>query len=271
MSGFSFWKGGDVVSKLTKQWVSVLITVVALCFALIASVATNFSYTWFASNSEVEGYGMSVSVRTDPDLIIAKFPEALQDEDTEFYVSFSDIGVRDEMLAATRDASASGSFLKYAEDPSMIDIKTGLGKNGSEISFLPVVEDQESKFYVDYTVYIASTNEAIVAKSLTVSITSPESPSVYTHNAASLDVYFESVSLEGYRGTLSVANGGEAELLGGVLDSVPGRDEGYFTVILRCYFDGALVNAENGTAYVNSATVSTEKVGLGVSITLIEE
>ena len=33
------------MSKLTKQWMSLLFTAVALSFALIAAVVTNFSYT----------------------------------------------------------------------------------------------------------------------------------------------------------------------------------------------------------------------------------
>ena len=256
------------MSKLTKQWMSLLFTAVALSFALIAAVVTNFSYTWFASYKEVDASGISVNVKTDPDLIIARSPEELQSGDISFYVSFSDREERSEMLAATRDESASGSFLKYAEDPGMVDIKTGLGKNGSALSYLPVDEDPESDFYVDYTVYIASSGDTISAETLTVSITSPDSPEVYTHNAASIDVYFSEVSIGGYRGTVSVANGNGAELLAGQIDSIPGRDEGYITVILRCYFDGELIDSQSGNAYVNSATISTEKVSLEVTIAL---
>lgn len=256
--------------NIKKSATGVAVSLFLLVLVVVAYMSINKTTAWFQAWNNVDASGMTVNIKTDPDLIIAKSPEELQGTGFSFWLSFSEVGTRSEMLAATRDGSVDGSFLKYVEDPVLIDIKTGLGKGGAELTFSPVEEDENSKFYVDYTVYLCSSGDTIRTDSLTVRLFEPTAPSFYTHNAASVDVYCGTVSDGGYRGTVSVGGGGEAELLIGLLDSIPARDEGYIKVILRCYFDGALTDPATGNAYVNSATVSTESVSLGVSIALPE-
>jgi len=54
---------------------------------------------------------------------------------------------------------------------------------------------------------------------------------------------------------------GPVTLLAG--GTVPLNTEGHIKVIMRCYFDGALEDGA-GTAYVNSNTVKTQGVVIGV-------
>jgi hypothetical protein len=92
----------------------------------------------------------------------------------------------------------------------------------------------------------------------------------YFH-AASIDFYVGAVSLDGYRGTTSVSGSLKkpAEAVG-LLPSggtVPRAADGGIKVIMRCYFDGALQDPATGHAYINSRTVKTDGMAIGVSFT----
>ena len=97
-------------------------------------------------------------------------------------------------------------------------------------------------------------------------------------HAIRIDFYVDEVSLDGYRGTTSLADALKTEnnyiyegieLFGPEDDEIPLNTEGYITVIMRCYFDGALLDDE-GNAYINSYTVLSDRVYIGVDFTVSE-
>ena len=53
-------------------------------------------------------------------------------------------------------------------------------------------------------------------------------------------------------------------------DTVPLASNGYVKVIMRCYFDGALQNPTTGNAYVNSQTVKSDSLDIGVTFTALD-
>ena len=144
-------------------------------------------------------------------------------------------------------------------------------KNGTEeLNFAAVPTDGEGTYFVDFTVYIASTEKPLEVSSLDVTIVSPASldSDLNYLNAASIDLYLNEISNEGYCGTISVANKNTVDLFAGQGGEIPlnTSTSGYITVIMRCYFDGALTYMDGTTerAYINSYNVKTNGINLGV-------
>lgn len=264
------------ISELKRHSVSLSLVSIALIIAISGMFVVSGSLGWYAHNDQVSADGMSVDAKSTPNLVIGKSPEELSRDALQFEVSFETLDVQN-MVAVTRDESCADTYLKHLTNHYAVDAVTGKAKDGMALEFEPVPAQSDEVYFVDYTVYIAARFDSINLSSLTASISSPtkvDDDRPY-FNAASIDFYVGTVSLQGYRGTTSVSdslNGtGRAsiELLPNG-DKIPLASDGYVKVIMRCYFDGALLNPTTGNAYVNSQTVKSDNLDIGVTFTALD-
>ena len=259
------------MSQLAKQKLIVLFASVALIFAFVGFLIANKSVAWFSENNEANAKGLSVNAKVSSNIIIAKTVEEIMSNDLSVSVNFNGTA-RTNMIAVTHDENVPDTYLKYLTNHYAVDHETGNVKNGMELEFADVPTTDNEPYFIDYTVYIASAFEPLDITSLKANIVIPKNvDSLHPYfNAASIDFYVDSVSEEGYRGTTSVAdniNGTQRASIelfptGG---TVPLNTEGYVTVIMRCYFDGALQDTKSGKAYINSYTVKSDGVVIGVA------
>jgi hypothetical protein len=262
-----------IIKKMSEKFsaeLKLIGTGVMLVIALLAFLNINGTLGWFGSNDQVSADGMSVDAKSTPNLVIGKSPEELSRDTLQFEVSFVSSDVKD-MVAVTRDESCDDTYLKHLTNHYAIDGVTGNAKEGMALEFEPVPAQSEEVYFVDYTVYIAARFDSINLSSLTASISSPtEVDDDHPYfNAASIDFYVGDVSPQGYRGTTSVSGRASVELLPSG-DKVPLASNGYVKVIMRCYFDGALQNPTTGNAYVNSQTVKSDSLDIGVTFTALD-
>ena len=266
------------MSDILRQKLMVLFVSITLLFAFIGFLVLNQSLAWFSENKEVTADGLSVNAKVSPNLIIAKTVDEIQSEGVQFAVNFNGTA-RTNMIAVTHDSSIEGTQLKYLTNHYAIDNHTGLEKGSAELEFAAVPTTDNEPYFIDYVVYIASAFEELSVKSLNAMITIPSSVDE-DHpyfNAASIDFYVGEVSADSFIGTTSVADSindterAEIDLFKNAGGTVPFNKDGYMTVIMRCYFDGALtyVNEDDGKtyAYVNSYTVKSDGVVIGVDFT----
>ena len=266
------------MSSLLKQKLMLIFILATLLVTFFGFLIANDSLAWFSENKEVTADGLSVSAKVSPNLIIAKSEDGIRAEgNVLFGVDFKGTS-RSDMIAVTRDESVPTTYLKYLKNHYAVDNKTGVAKPGMELEFEDVPATGNERYFIDYVVYIASAFDPLAVDSLTATITIPESVAKdypYFH-AASIDFYVGEVSEGGYRGTTAVAAIADAE--NGTVSknvvlvengTIPLNTEGHIKVIMRCYFDGALEQSE-GQAYVNSYTVKTQGVVIGVEFLATE-
>jgi hypothetical protein len=268
-------RGGEDLKNCLSSKFTMFFISLALVLSIVGMLLLNGSAAWFATNDNISANGFSVKTKTSPNLIIGKTPEELLGEDLLFEVDFKDVQ-RTNMIAVTHDGGVPVTYLKYLESSYAVDNATGLAKPGEELKLKPVPEEDNESYFIDYTVYIASAFAALDVESLNATITVPDGTDLSLDyiKAVSVDFYVGEVSSLGYRGTTSIAEAvGDSSydgvaLLGADGGTIPLNTTGnYIKVIVRCYFDGALVDEDSGKAYVNSYTVKTDKVAFGVSIT----
>ena len=263
------------MTKVYKQTIKVIFSLILLIMVFIGFMFANHSLAWFARNENVGANGLSASVKVSPNLIIAKDPDTIRRGDLIFDVNFHGTA-RENMIAVTHDDNVSSTFLKYVTNHYAVDTHTGNVKDGATLEFANVPTENNEAYFIDYTVYIASAFEALDITALNATLIIPESVDVdhpYFY-AASIDFYVEEVTKDNYRGTTSVAEALNTKQYKGVNlfpdgHTVPLNTEGYITVIMRCYFDGALQD-EHGNAYINSYTVKSDGVVIGVAFTAEE-
>lgn len=264
-------KNNALKSKISLIFVS--LTVILSIFALMI---LNGSTAWFADNDTVEARGFSIQAKASVNLIIGKTPEDIAMGTPCFFVRFDDAS-RTDMIAVTRDESVPDTYLKYLTNHYAVDHFTGNASEGETLEFDPVPAEDNGQYFVDYTICIASLVSSLEVNSLTATLTVPDESllnKAYV-NAVSADFYVGEVSPEGYRGTTSVAQSAEGasgvDLFASAGGIVPLNTDGYITVIMRCYFDGALQDSETRKAYVNSDTVQTNGVSFGVQFVADEK
>ena len=259
------------MTKVYKQTIKVIFSLILLIMVFIGFMFANHSLAWFARNENVGANGLSASVKVSPNLIIAKDPDTINRGDLIFDVNFHGTA-RDNMIAVTHDDNVPSTFLKYVTNHYAVDTQTGNVKEGATLEFANVPTENNDAYFIDYTVYIASAFEALDITALNATLIFPESaddhPSYFY--AASIDFYVKEVTKDNYRGTTSLAKAYQGVNLFPDGHTVPLNTEGYITVIMRCYFDGALQDEKNGNAYVNSYTVESNDVVIGVAFTAEE-
>ena len=258
------------MTKVFKQTIKAIFAFILLIIVFIGFLFANRSMAWFARNENVGASGLSANVKVSPNLIISKNVESITKGDLIFAVDFQGVA-RTNMIAVTHDETIPDTYLKYLTNHYAVDNHSGNAKPGQTLEFAAVPTTNNEAYFIDYTIYIASAFEKLNVDALQAVITMPNGVDIYHpyFNAASIDFYVGEVSASGYRGTTSVA---ECQVVledtgvnlfpgGGV---VPLNSEGYITVIMRCYFDGALQDEENDRAYINSYTVKSDGVVIGV-------
>ena len=264
------------MTQTAKQTLLLLLIAATLGLAFVGFVFSEGSLAWFADNDKVSANGLSVNAKVSPNLIIAASADELASDEIEFAVYFPGMA-RNDMIAVTRDETVADTYLKYLDNPHAVNSITGNAKDGMTLAFKPVLAGESERYFIDYTVYIASAFEPLAVSSLRASIIQPafvDEDQPY-FNAMSIDFYVGEVTAESFRGTTSVVdslkpNGMDVELLPGGA-TVPLNTSGdYVKVIMRCYFDGALQNSETGDAYINSLTVGTDDIVISVSFSAID-
>ena len=264
------------MTEIVKQKIILIALSIVLLFSFFGFLCTSHSLAWFAANRRVEANGVSVSAKVSPNLVIYKSADEIDDEDKafQFSVDFKGAG-RTNMVAVTRvsdddvaDGLDNATHLKYLENTYAVGITSGLAKDGATLKFTPVPENNNEEYFIDYTVYIASAGVALNASSLTATIDPNDEETRLFYKAVSIDFYVGTADPDGYRGTASVAKGNAVELLEKDTEIPLNTEGGYITVIMRCYFDGALKYTDENTdkerAYINSYAVDTDSVKFGV-------
>lgn len=280
-------------SKRTPQSVlaqrSRLISMLSLLAAL-AVLASAGTYAWLSTNRNLDSNGMQMEIDSTANLVISRSNEDVKSSNiasinggSPFAVTFTDSGTK--YAPSTHefnDINAYSSGLKYITNTALVGMSSGLF-TGGEATYADAKNSENAggrQYYHDFTVYVASHGKELNDVTLTAKISSALKGSAPIENgslmATSIDFYVGSDTPENYKGTLNVA-GYDAQkndyttrktavtLVSN--DKIPlNTSSGYLTVIMRCYFDGALRSAEN-QAYINSATLDTSAVTLGVSLT----
>ena len=259
------------MTQIAKQTILLILIAVTLGLAFVVFTLSEFSLAWFADNDEVTASELSVKANGSPNLIIEKSADELLNDEFDFVINFEGM-TRSNMVAVTRDESVADTMLKYLTNPHAVDSITGNVKDGMDLTFEPVPATENDQYFIDYTVYIASAIKPLEVSSLLASIIKPsfvDETQPY-FNAVSIDFYVDEVSIAGYRGTTSVATHASVDLLPGGATIPLNTSGNYIKVIMRCYFDGALQDTETNKAYINSYTVSTDNVVIGVSFFAVD-
>jgi len=242
-----------------------VLSIVIISVALVFS----FSYAWFSTNNKVFGNNMLFSNDTNPNLVISDTPEKLAalklNSSNPFEVSATITGDYDYVPCTHRE-----NDLYYIKNNYDIDKTTGLPKSSKTLIYQKV--DSTDNYYRDYTVYIGSCDKPFTDTKFLVSMenVSKSSEDAHSYKAASVDLYVDSVSAANYMGTANVA--GKDIVTGNMNhfaevtipdDTVPVNTEGYVKIVMRFYFDGALME-NSSTAYINTDTVSGEDIKINV-------
>lgn len=301
-----------LMAKYRKQ---LLLTTVSAVVSI--GVIAGATAAWFASNRKVDSTGMSAKVQITSNLIIAEKPSLLKSNPSaiaQFAAGAVSLKPCRHIGYGIGPDQAEGTNLYYNQNPEDVTIGTGLGGQ-QQLTFAPVPTDQKDEYYIDFYVYIASMGNPITAEKLNVSMTAVPDPSTdekYKHlNAATIDVYIGSDYLTGgqttgaytYAGTVNAAGKNwitsvalpdghvtlstsgsitfpdvnDANAAHTYTDPDGGTAYPCVPVLLRCYFDGGLLETLNTAttsekAYINSLETS-EMVDckMSISFTAIEQ
>lgn len=279
------FSGEDPAAKANRKSLIASGISLLICFA---TLITAISYAWFASNRDTDASGMALTADTTANIVISNAIDsssgikASMNEmnkgagDSPFHVTLTSNTRK--LLPAMHDSGSKDTQLKYCADGSTVDPITGLS-SGKNPSLYDVPAAGDSPYYIDYTVYIASVGKKLTKATLTAQFNlKTELTGMY--KAASIDFYtrdFYTGDVK-YRGTLNVAGlslsndttyDASKTLTVSLLDDggeIPCNTDGYITVTMRCYFDGAL-RSPSGNTYVTTSTVNTEMLTLAVKFT----
>ena len=265
------------MKKIVKSKGMMVSSIISLLLSLV--VLATVSLAWLSMNKETESNGMQLKVEVTPNLIIDSDTSSLQSVDGAVESNFSvDLTAAAASLKPATHDDGSANGLVYVVNPSAVDVSSGLVKSGSVLTY----SSATSSHYVDFTVYIASAGAEMPGQDLVAelkpqaTIAGSSATKQDTLDATSVDFYVQTYggSLT-YKGTLNVA-GLDAEendytttetavtLVSNQI--IPKNKDGYITVVMRCYFDGALLKS-SGHAYINSALIDTNEVTLNVTFT----
>ena len=263
-----------IMSKIVKSKGVMVSSIISLLLSLV--VLATVSMAWLSMNKQTNSEGMKLKVDVTPNLIISKTAGALAaiggPTEENFSVSFVDSSAAP-VKPATHSETFGTTGLKYVTNAHEVSPTTGLAKSSATLSFASVTT---SGYYIDYTVYIASSGKAMGSETpqdLFATLTPPASidsaSGENTLKATSIDFYVGSVEQDNYKGTLNVA--GTPSTTVPLLENgvIPLNTSGNIVVIMRCYIDGALLNS-SGIAYINTATVDTSDITLNVTFSAVD-
>lgn len=233
-----------------KQYRKQIITT-ALMALLTLGVIAGSTTAWFASNRKVDANKMEMQVEASENLVISK-------EAADGYgvaVEFSNVRDERTFQPATHEA-ASASGLKYNTNPADVSFEHGLSGT-ADLTFEDVLVANDSEYYIDYTVYIASMGKAFANQDLTAKLEITKADG--TEWEGDRADYMQAATIDFYVGESSSAVFKGKAALGGTAQTVTLLDDGEIPltttpikVTMRCYFDGALEKT-TGLAYVRSS------------------
>ena len=253
-------------------------------------VLVTASFAWLSMNKETNSNGMQLKVEVTPNLIIdgdkngesagagaTRLSAVVGPAQSNFAITFNQDAIAIRPSTHSSNYTDHPNGLKYVVNMEDVDISTGVASSAVFSSAVNVESPTTKKYFVDYTVYIASTGSAMTSQDLVATLDPAASidGTVGTNNdtlkATSIDFYYSSVSESNYKGTLNVAgynasaNDQSAFTSVKLLDngSIPLNTTSHITIIMRCYFDGALLKSA-GQAFINTATVDANNVTINV-------
>lgn len=242
------------------------------------------TYAWYAFNDRTQGGGMDISVKCTPNLIISN--------STTFDISTyeltkglipsdeSDDGEFPDVTVTTHDGT-SPTGLAYLRNSYAVDSGTGKLRSGEAGLILDPVTDAEVNgriYYVDYKVYVASSGAEFPDDTdLVVQISNDNNNLNNVFLATSVDLYLSTDNEANftYKGTLNLAGksytNDNTSVTEVVLNTgtIPLYTSDYFVIIMRCYFDGNLVDSTTNYTYITSDEVDlleTNEVSIDVEI-----
>ena len=270
-----------------KYIIPVLLSLVILLTTLFVWISG--IYGWFAMNRTVAANGMSVEVKGNPYLIISNSSSDIQNLGSSvghWSLSFpADTNTYRPSKSTFGDLSTYSTGLYTVTNVGDVDIVSGLKKEELEnLSYETANNTNDTLYYRDITVYVASEYDALNDYSLSASISRAFANGTPitsgTLMSLSIDFYVNSISSSNYKGTLNVAGQeandplNECEDLTSItlVDSgIPLNTTGYITIIMRVYLDGALVDKTNTSkAYINTASLDLSRTSVDIRFTASE-
>ena len=278
MNLFKKIKEAEEAKPATKKSFTKSIAITAVLLVVMTAASTAWITTaWFAKNRDVDSNGMSMDVEVSSNLVIAKTTANIQT------LNWTGISVDSwttenaqnsgKFLPATHDNAAGTLQLKYCNNPGDVSLTKGYAKDGKTLAFTNVTEaaGNDSMYYRDYVVYIASSGKEFSASKLEAKLTGTVASGKDYQNAVSVDFWLAKTknATPAYIGTRNLLNQAtKLDLLNGVTTTIPLNTSDYMTVIMRFYYDGALQKSgDSTTAYINSAEVTTGALDLSVTFT----
>ena len=265
-----------------------------LSLMFITILLISVSIAWFSMNREVNSNGLQINVEASPNLIIAKTSDGIKavNQTTAaeaFSINYTE-KFRANMMPATEAVSDNEweakineiednvTGLKYVYNTHDIDYASGLKKqNGADLTFKAVPESTESKYYIDYDIFIASAGKPLEGYKLTANIFCESN--INTHKAATVVFYQGEPNAANYIGSIAVAKQGNDsvsfELEDDIIPLNTDSERSPIHITARCFFDGALTyfdeESKSTKAYINSETVDISGVDLKIIFTAVEK
>ena len=244
--------------------------------AVIIGLISITTVAWFFVNKTVGEGGLEMSEDGYANLIIggtaAEVKTLAFTADSDPFTSAFNLTSPVNLIPCTR---LEGQ-LYSVRNISAVDGETGIASVGKTLQLVPVAAAATpTDYYRDFEAYVSSVNLPFTDVKMRVSLTDsvfkdPDGNAItgedaYSGNAATVDVYLDSVAAENYKGTLNVAgrnfeNYDEAKT--SLTFNIPSNripcqteENGYVRFILRFYYDGALKeNEASGRTFVNDVS-----------------
>lgn len=285
------------VKRIMKQSGNLVFSIATIVLTMIVLFTATFA--WFSMNKDVSSNGMKMTVETTSSLIICDYdsltgsPKLIGNDAESSYTFTTDYAA---VHPATHGdaATTSPSGLKYVTTLERVSRSSGLAADSEEpllfanvpvpTGGIPLQSVYNGTYFVDYVVCIASLNKELSDFTTMKAYFKPTPFDSSVHNnaykAASIDFYIDVGDGNGstYKGTLNVAqvtadSTAYVELISKDLEatspSIPKNTDGFITITLRCYYDGAL-ESSSGQAYVTSDDLAeitkTAQIEYGVKI-----
>ena len=244
----------------------------AIAMLLVSAVMlSTASFAWFTISTEAEVTGMSVAATASSSLLITdatdKFTSAVGTVDISSQNSTT------KLVPATHEDNYGDNNLKAVANAASVNPSTGEYSGTYQAA-------TKGNNYVEYTVYIGTTGTALTGQILNAEVSIANDPTYKLHRAVTVDFYvngtyggkinLDQVTKNSKAFDIDIATNltiPAAVTIGddGSAALVP---NGYVTVVMRVYFDGALPDTTTDVAndcYVRNAMSTTEGVGFTVN------
>ena len=259
-----------------KHYLNLRIVVTALSMVVTVSMLIAAATAWLTVNRKAESNGVQMTVQGTSNLVIGQSIAEVQNGTPTFETTFA-ANPTNKYMPCTHDKTeenygATGLF--FVSNIDQIDPATGFCPENFEESYSPVTLAKKDNYYKEYTVFIASAGESMEDYDLYVSIGTPTniaglsdtfkalSIDFYVGNEANEDTYVDTLNIAG----LDIfANDGMSEYKEALIweDGIPDAAATPLKVIMRAYFDGALIKAD-GDAFIRSEDLSFSLFECGI-------